>query len=108
MYVVLDDAEKSIELIFLQSNSQQECFRKFPELIFLDGIYKIDNAGMALYDVLVEDGCDNSSIVAYCFVAQETKVLLVNFLQIFKKYNSKWGDIKVTDRQRYDRNCFYK
>ena len=73
--VVLDDAEKSIKLIFLQNNSQQECFRKFPELIILDGTYKINNAGMALYDVLVEDGYGNSCIVAYCFVAQETKVL---------------------------------
>ena len=34
--VVLDDEEKGIELIFLQSNSQRECFKKFPELILLD------------------------------------------------------------------------
>ena len=31
--VVLDDPEKSIELIFVQSNSQREHFMKFPELI---------------------------------------------------------------------------
>ena len=49
---------------------------------------------MALY------GCGNSCIVAYCFVAQETKVSLVNFLQIFKKYNPRWGDIKVTLRDK--------
>ena len=67
--VVLDDEEKGIELMFLQSNSQRECFKKFPELILLDGI---NHAGMALYDVLVEDGCGNSRIVAYCFVTQET------------------------------------
>ena len=67
--VVLDDEEKGIELIFLQSNSQRECFKKFPELILLDGI---NHAGMALYDVLVEDGCGNSRIVAYGFVTQET------------------------------------
>ena len=91
--VVLDDEEKGIELIFLQSNSQRECFKKFPELILLDGI---NHAGMALYDVLVEDGCGNSRIVAYCFVTQETKVSLVNLLQIFKKYNPRWEDIKVT------------
>ena len=70
--VVLDDEEKGIELMFLQSNSQRECFKKFPELILLDGTYKINHAGMALYDVLVEDGCGNSRIVAYCFVTQET------------------------------------
>ena len=51
---------------------------------------------MALYDILVEDGFGSSYVVAYCFVAQETKVSLVNFLQIFKKYNPRWKDVKVT------------
>ena len=93
--VLLNDAEKSIKLIFLQSNSQRE--RKFPELIILDGTYKIISA---LYVVLVEDGCGNSCIVAYYFVAQETKVSLVSFLQIFNKYNPRWGDIKVTQTDK--------
>ena len=55
---------------FLQSRKQRDWFDKFPELIILDGTYKINNAGMALYDILVEDGF-GSSYVAYCFVAQE-------------------------------------
>ena len=94
--IVLDDDEKNIEIIFLQSQKQREWFDKFPELIILDGTYKINNAGMALYDILVEDGFGSSCVVAYCFVAQETKVSLVNFLQIFKKYNPRWKDVKVT------------
>uniref|UniRef100_A0A1X7VHU1 ZSWIM1/3 RNaseH-like domain-containing protein n=1 Tax=Amphimedon queenslandica TaxID=400682 RepID=A0A1X7VHU1_AMPQE len=87
--IVLDD-EKNIEIIFLQSRKQCEWFDKFSELIILDGTNKINNAGMTLYDVLVEDGFGSSCVVAYCFVAQETKVSLVNFLQIF------WTDVKVT------------
>ena len=87
---------KNIEIIFLQSRKQRDWFDKFPELIILDGTYKINNAGMALYDILVEDGFGSSYVVAYCFVAQETKVSLVNFLQIFKKYNPRWKDVKVT------------
>ena len=46
--VVLDDDEKNIEIMFLQSRKQRDWFDKFPELIILDGTYKIDNAGMAL------------------------------------------------------------
>ena len=94
--VVLDDDEKNIEIIFLQSRKQRDWFDKFPELIILDGTYKINDVGMALYDILVEDGFGSSYVVAYCFVAQETKVSLVNFLQIFKKYNPRWKDVKVT------------
>ena len=61
----------------------------------VDGTYKINNVGMSLYDILVEDGCGDSRVIAYCFVAQETKISIVNFLQIFKRYNPKWEQIKV-------------
>ena len=105
--VVLDDDEKNIEILFLQSRKQCDWFNKFPELIILDGTYKINNAGMALYDILVEDGFGSSYVVAYCFVVQEAKVYLVNFLQIFKKYNPRWKYVKVTLTDN-DRNCLTK
>ena len=50
---------------------------------------------MSLYDILVEDGYGDSRVIAYCFVAHETKITIVSFLQIFKKYNPKWEQIKV-------------
>ena len=50
---------------------------------------------MSLYDILVEDGCGDSRVIAYCFVAQETKISIVNFLQIFKRYNPKWEQVRV-------------
>ena len=93
--VVLDDDEKTIELIYIQSYLQRQCFEKFPELIMVDGTYKINNAGMCLYDILVEDGCGDSRVVAYCFVSQETKISIVNFSQIFKRCNSKCEEVKV-------------
>ena len=80
--IVLDDNETTIELIYIQSHLQRQCFDKFPELIMLDGTYKINNIGMSLYDILVEDGCGDSHVIAYCFVAQETKISIVNFIQI--------------------------
>lgn len=92
--MVLDDNETTIELIYIQSHLQRQCFDKFPKLM-LDGTYKINNIGMSLYDILVEDGCGDSHVIAYCFVAQETKISIVNFIQIFKKYNPKWEQIKV-------------
>ena len=93
--IVLDDSEKTIELIYIQSHLQKKCFEKFPELIMVDGTYKINNSGMCLYDILVEDGCGDSRVVAYCFVSQETKISIVNFLQIFKRYNPKCDEVKV-------------
>lgn len=50
---------------------------------------------MSLYDILVEDGCGDSRVIAYFFVAQETKISIVNFIQILKKCNPKWEQIKV-------------
>jgi len=38
---------------------------------------------------MVEDDCGESHVAAYCFIAQETNISIVNFLQIFKRYNSK-------------------
>ena len=72
----MDDDEINIEIIFFQSRKQRDWFDKFPELIILDGTYKINNAGIALYDILVVNGFGSSYVVAYCFVAQETKVSL--------------------------------
>ena len=93
--VVLDDDEKGIELIYIQSSYQRQLFNKFPELIMVDGTYKINNVGMSLYDILIEDGYGSSRIVAYCLVTQETKVSLLNLMQIFKKYNPSWDKVKV-------------
>ena len=73
--VVLDD-EKNIETIFLQSRKQRDWFDKFPEL---DGTFQINNAGMALYDILVEDGFGSSYVVAYCFCCTRNKGVLGQF-----------------------------
>ena len=62
--------------------------KSFQSLLWY-GTYKINNVGMSLYDILVEDGCGDYGVIAYCFVPQETKISTVNFLQIFKKYNPK-------------------
>ena len=40
--VVLDDSEATIELIYIQSHIQRQCFEKFPELIMMDGTYKLE------------------------------------------------------------------
>lgn len=92
--VVLDDDEKAIELIYIQSSYQRELFQKFPELFMVDGTCKVNNIGMSLYDI-IEDGYGNSRAVAYCLVAQETKVSIVNLIQLFKKYNQNWENVRV-------------
>ena len=93
--VVLDDDEKAIELIYIQSSYQRQLFQKFPELFMVHGTYKVNNVGMTLYDILIEDGYGNSRAVAYCLVAQETKVSIVNLMQLFKKYNQNWEKVRV-------------
>ena len=42
----------------------------------VDGTCKVNNVGMSLYDILVEDGYEDSRVIAYCFVAHETKITI--------------------------------
>ena len=50
------DEEDTLAIIFYQSSSMVNMFKKFPEIVFVDGTYNVNKLGMPLYCLMVEDG----------------------------------------------------
>ena len=49
----------------------REIYRKYPELLFIDATYKLNELRMPLYVLLVEDGNGESHIVALWLITNE-------------------------------------
>ncbi|KAG0440402.1 hypothetical protein HPB47_016300 [Ixodes persulcatus] len=72
-----------MELLLIQTSMMAEFYKKFPEVLLLDGIYRTNNLKMALFVFMVVDGNGSSQVVAYCFVSSEDRAHMDSMMQIF-------------------------
>ena len=70
-------------------------FKKFPEIVFVDGIYNVNKLGMPLYCLMVEDGFGHGYNCFYAATAQEDGAHLQQILQSFKEENDAWKKVRV-------------
>lgn len=80
---VLHDEEDFIDLLYIQLDCQRELFKKYGQLVQMDGTYKTNRTGMPLYTLLVEDNYGVGQPVCYFFVKEETTDALMSGLEIF-------------------------
>ena len=73
--------------IFYQNREMKCMFDKFPELLFIDATYKLNNLRMPLYVYLVEDGNGESEIIALFMVTSENAD---SIKKMAMKHNSNW------------------
>ena len=66
----------------------------FPEMVFVDATYKLNDLRMPIYLFVVEDGNGETEIVALWIVAKEDEASISGMAEILKKYNPSW--IKMT------------
>ena len=57
--------------IFFQDEEMKLMYDKFPEILFVDATYKLNDLHMPLYVFLVEDGNGESEIVAVWMIVIE-------------------------------------
>ena len=86
---VLHGEDNVISLIFIQRKQQRELYKKYGEVVELDGTYKILKLSMALYTILVEDNYGIGQLVAYFFVKEETTESIMEGLSIFAAVSLK-------------------
>ena len=86
---VLHGEDNVISLIFIQRKQQRELYKKYGEVVELDGTYKILKLSMALYTILVEDNYGIGQPVAYFFVKEETTESIMEGLSIFAAVSLK-------------------
>ena len=65
------DKEDTLAIIYYQSSSMVNMFKKFPEIVFVDGTYNVNKLGMHLYCLMVEDGFGHGYNCFYAATAQE-------------------------------------
>ena len=86
---VLHGEDNVISLIFIQLKQQRELYKKYGEVVELDGTYKILKLSMALYTILVEDNYGIGQLFAYFFVKEETTESIMEGLSIFAAVSLK-------------------
>jgi zinc finger SWIM domain-containing protein 3 len=60
-----------VQAIYFQTEEMRKTFAAFPELLFIDATYKLNDLRMPVYVMLVEDGNGESEIVCIWIVNQE-------------------------------------
>lgn len=81
--VPVTDESKELQVLFIQTPHMQRAFQAFPEVLLLDATYKTNKLKMPLFVFLVQDGCGNSQVVSYAFVASEQLHNVSAVLDIF-------------------------
>lgn len=80
---IVHDENNEVAQILIQTKEQRKLFKKFGDLVQLDGTYRISKTGMPLYTILVEDNFGIGQPICYMFLREETTVSTKAVLQIF-------------------------
>lgn len=83
-----------VDGIFYQDKEMRHMYHCFPEMVFVDATYKLNDLRMPIYLFVVEDGNGETEIVALWMVAKEDEASIGGMAEIFKKHNPNW--IKMT------------
>ena len=83
--------ENEVNGIFYQDEQMRLMYDRFPEIVFVDATYKLNDLRMPLYLFLVEDGNGESEVVALWMILTES---IRQMAEIFKKHNSQWPQLQ--------------
>ena len=105
MEVYIDD-EKNLKGLFYQDEEMRLIFDAFPEILLIDGTYKLNNLRLPLYIMLAIDGNGESEIIGLMLLADEQADTLRRMIRLFKKHNSAWEGINcvMADKDMTERN----
>lgn len=107
--VVFIKTEKNeLQGIFYQDEEMMKSFQSFPELLFVDIIYKVSTSGMGLHMLSVENSNGENEIVAFFLSTSEEARRTFELVKLFKKHNPAWTHTNtiVTDKDMVERDIF--
>ena len=77
--------------LFIFTEEMKLSMKLWPEILLIDGTYKLVNTGQTLMILAIEDSVGTTQIVAMCLLASEDKDSLTWFLEEFRK--KKFGSL---------------
>ena len=91
-----------------QDEEMWRTYDRFPEMLFVDATYKLNDLRVPLYLFLVEDGNGESEIVAVWMVVTEDAISIRQMAEIFKKHNHRWSKTVtiMADKDFIEREAF--
>ena len=95
-----------LQAIYFQTEEMKDTFKSYPEILFIDATYKLNDLRMPLYVLLTVDGNGESEMVCLWIVQNEEKGLITSLLLEFKKHNYNWSLTKcvMSDKDMTERN----
>ena len=73
----------------------RQIFKKFPEVLLMDGTYNVNAIRMPLYCFMTEDGFGKGRVVFYAATCEEDATHLQKMVQMFKESNPNWNSIRI-------------
>lgn len=92
---VIQNEQQEVECIFFQDTRMKEMFNTYPELVMMDGTYKLNDRRMPLIVMLIVDGNGQSQIAGLCIVKSESDRIFRHMFDEFKAENPKHTEIAV-------------
>ena len=92
---VIVDEEHTLEVLYFQTGHMSKIFRRFPEILLVDGTYNVNRQGMPLYCLMAEDGYGRGRVTFYAATAEEDALHLQKIMQSFKEENPTWSSVRV-------------
>lgn len=80
---VVHDENNEVAQILIQTKEQRELFKKFGDLVEIDGTYRVTKTDMPVYTILVEDNFGVGQPIGYLFLREETTISIKTSLQLF-------------------------
>lgn len=102
---ILKDLDNNFKGMFMQTFQMKKTYDAFPELLSIDGTYKLINIGIPLFLVVCEDGNCQTEVIAFCLLCNEDEESFCWFLEEFKAKNSNWINTRciITDKDLLER-----
>ena len=106
--VCVDDGNV-VQAIYFQTEEMKNTFAAYPELVFIDATYKLNDLRMPVYLMVVEDGNGESEVIGIWVVRQEDNQTIRKMVEIFKKHNDKWDKVEcvISDKDMNDFGTFF-
>ena len=101
--------ENVLSGIYFQDGHMREIYQKYPEILFVDAMYKLNELRMPLYVLLAEDGNGESQIVAVWLIASEDAANIRAMTEIFQRHNEEWCKTVtiLADKDLRNIMCFF-
>lgn len=96
--------------LFYQDQNMKDTFTSYPEVLFVDAIYKVSNLRIPLYIFAVEDSNGETEIVAFFLAAVEDGPTIDGMVNTFKKFNPEWEKTQsvMADKDFEERAAFHR